>query len=74
MNRATEIILKIAYSSAIILAAILKQDMLDVSPVISFPPSLAPTFSPRERERRLGARETPGIILIFKRLMCLILS
>ena len=51
MNRA-ELVLKIAYWSAITLAAILKTD---VSPVVSFPPSFARTFS--SKETRLGTRQ-----------------
>ena len=55
MNRA-ELILKIAYSSAITLAVILKQDLPDVSPVVSFLPSFARTIS--SKKRRLGTRQS----------------
>ena len=73
MNRATEIIVKTAYSSAIILAAILKTRY--ASRLARYPlPAFLSAHILIERERRLGTRQTPGIILIFKSLMCLILS
>ena len=42
--------------------------MLSVSPVVSFPPSFARTFS--SKERRLGTRQTQANVLEGKRFVC----